>query len=423
MNRREALKKLGLASTGFCFAPFINACKKIEPKTILLVSGWQEVNIGDIAHTPGLINVLKTFLPEVEIILWEKSPAQEVEEMLHKYYPDMQILKGNINENAEVDNPLIYQAFDKSDLMIHGSGPYVVGQPHIESWLKYTEGKPFGIFGTTIENMNDKLKELLLNASFIYTRETASLTVLQEHGLSGEHISFAPDATFYLNLRDDEKAENFLSSVGLVKNGYICAVPRSRRTPYYKIRNRHKWSEKRIQEIEDHNARFQEKDFAKLREVLIWWVRETGYKVLLCPEMTYQVDLMNAIRDPLPDDVKEKVLKRGYWLPDEAASVYARSCAVVSFDCHSPIIAAVNNTPFFYLRQPEDTIKGQMYYDLNFPDWVFEIEETTGEQIRDRLKYVWSNYVKSKKRITKEMERIDNIYKKSCEEIDLLLKK
>ncbi|MCK7536070.1 MAG: hypothetical protein MZV63_36335 [Marinilabiliales bacterium] len=48
---------------------------------------------------------------------------------------------------------------------------------------------------------------------------------------------------------------------------------------------------------------------------------------------------------PLPDDVRASVKKRGYWFPDEAASVYAEAYAVPSFECHTPIIAAVNNTP------------------------------------------------------------------------------
>ena len=38
--------------------------KKSDPKTILVVSGWQDVNIGDIAHTPGLLHILETYLPD-----------------------------------------------------------------------------------------------------------------------------------------------------------------------------------------------------------------------------------------------------------------------------------------------------------------------------------------------------------------------
>ncbi len=47
-KRREFLKQTGLFASGLYLAPFItNATKKSNP-TILLVSGWQDVNIGDI---------------------------------------------------------------------------------------------------------------------------------------------------------------------------------------------------------------------------------------------------------------------------------------------------------------------------------------------------------------------------------------
>jgi hypothetical protein len=149
-----------------------------------------------------------------------------------------------------------------------------------------------------------------------------------------------------------------------------------------------------------------------MREGMIAWVRETKGKVLVCPEMTYQVEIMDELLiDPLPDDVKPNVIKRGYWLPDEAASVYAKAHSVLSFECHSPIIAAANGVPFFYLRQPEDTIKGQMYYDLNFEDWVFEIEETEGIEIANRLRETWKNYSQAEKKLAKSMKLVDKIYK------------
>jgi hypothetical protein len=44
-------------------------------------------------------------------------------------------------------------------------------------------------------------------------------------------------------------------------------------------------------------------------------------RVLVCPEMTYQIDIMDELLiNPLPDDIKSFVTKRGYCLPDEAAS-------------------------------------------------------------------------------------------------------
>ena len=152
------------------------------------------------------------------------------------------------------------------------------------------------------------------------------------------------------------------------------------------------------------------------------WIRETKNKVLVCPEMTYQVSIMDELLiNSLPKDVKSYVVKRGYWLPDEAASVYTKALTVLSFECHSPIIAAANGTPFFYLRQPEDTIKGQMYYDLGFSDWVFEIEQTEGRQITNRLRDVWQNYSQAKNKLALVMKHIDNIYDKRTESIKKLV--
>jgi polysaccharide pyruvyl transferase WcaK-like protein len=84
--------------------------------------------------------------------------------------------------------------------------------------------------------------------------------------------------------------------------------------------------------------------------------------------------------DPLPADVKSRVVWRDtYWLPDEAASIYARAQAVISMECHSPLIALRNGTPAFYLRQPTDTCKGQMYRDFGAGEWMFEIDESDGK--------------------------------------------
>jgi hypothetical protein len=138
--------------------------------------------------------------------------------------------------------------------------------------------------------------------------------------------------------------------------------------------------------------------------------------------MTYQVDIMDElILDPLPDDVKPSVVKRGYWMPDEAASVYSRAFALLSFECHSPIIALANGTPAFYLRQPQDTIKGQMYYDLGFEDWVFEIGETSGSDIVAGLMTVFKDPGSAKQKINKAFHRIHTIYAEGCANISNLI--
>lgn len=385
-NRRDWLRMMALLQGSLFLSGGLTAgTKRNSSPIILVVSGWQDVNIGDIAHTPGLLHVLETFIPEAKIILWKRSSAnEEVARMLHQNFPKVSVIYGDAELDKMVSSPEILDAFKQADVMVHGSGPSIVGINHLEAWQKQT-GKPFGIFGTTIQTIDERLKALFLKASFIFTRETASINALQKAGITGRHIMMAPDATFYLTIRDDKRADVFLKENNLETEKYICVIPRLRITPYYKFR-KVDWSDERIRQVEETNEKNKEPDHSKLREAMIVWVRKTGNKVLVCPEMTYQVDIMDELLiNPLPEDVKPFVIKHSYWMPDEAASIYARAFAVLSFECHSPIIALANGVPAFYLRQPEDTIKGQMYYDLGATDWVFEIEQTTGKQITNRL--------------------------------------
>ncbi len=417
MNRRNFIREASRYSAGSLLMPMIlQAAAKSNP-TLLVVSGWQDVNIGDIAHTPGLLSILETWMPRAKIILWKRSEGEEVKKLLQQNFPRVQIIYGSVDQDRNVSNPDVMKAFKKADFMIHGSGPSVVGQTNLEAWAKYSD-KPFGIFGTTIQNIGPELKALLQKAVFIYTRETASIGVLKEAGITGDHISFAPDATFFLKMHDEQKALQFLSEQGLEEKKFICAIPRLRYTPYHKIRATTDWTAERIQMVESVNAETKEKDHAKLREAMITWVRETGNKVLVCPEMTYQVDIMDELLiDPLPADVKPFVVKRGYWMPDEAASIYLRAHTVLSCECHSPIMSIANGVPAFYLRQPTDTIKGQMYYDLDLSDWTFEIDETEGKQIADTLMKVHKDYEAATQKVKQVNERIHDIYARAVKAI------
>jgi polysaccharide pyruvyl transferase WcaK-like protein len=416
MKRRELIRNIILTTPALAFAGIMSCGINAKVKKILIVSGWQDINIGDIAHTPGLLNILQTFLPDAKLILWKKSSGTEVEEWLGKSFPSVTIIHGNVDSEYNVNSPEVTTAFREADIVIHGSGPSVVGSANLEAWVKAT-GKPFGIFGTTIQTIDDRLKNLLLKASFIYTRETASLEVLAKNGIEAPVRNFAPDATFFMHLRDDEKAGKFLLEKGLEHRKYICVIPRLRKTPYYLIRPEN-YTEEQVREIDALNNSKKEEDHSKLREAIVSWVRTTGNKVLVCPEMTYQVDIMDELLiDPLPNDVKQNVVKRGYWFPDEAASVYSHAFAVLSFECHSPIISLVNGTPAFYLRQPEDTIKGQMYYDLDLSDWVFEIEQVKGGDIVMGLERLLSDHNSALERVKELREKIESIYRSATENI------
>ena len=424
VTRRNWLKQVGLWTGASVVAPSALAALRHQNKTILLHSSWQTVNIGDIAHTSGLIKILNDYVPDAKVILWPKRKLDlGVAKLLQNSFPKLTIVDGEIDKQGKPVGSKLKEAFAQANFMLHGSGPNVVGQAGLLSWQQHT-GKPYGIYGVTIQYMNDDLKDLLNKAAFVYTRETQSLENLAQADIQSE-TGFVPDATFALHLLDEQKARKFMQQHELQARRFVCVIPRLRKTPYYKLRpNNAGWSNEKIAEVDALNEQHKEKDHAKAREAMITYVRETGNKVVVCPEMTYQLDIMDELLiNPLPADVKKNVVKRDtYWLPDEASAVYRQALAVVSFECHSPIMAFTHGTPAFYLRQPEDTIKGQMWYDIGVENWVFEIEEIQGSAISEQLMKVHQNFEAAQAYRQQAMDFVQQRHRKTMDIAEHLLK-
>ncbi len=371
LSRRTFLAASAALAAG-CAAPLG------EPRRarILLRSSWQTVNIGDIAHTPGMLRLIEEELPNAEVTLWPNPLSSEVDAMLRRRFPKLRIARTPGEQK---------QAISDCDFCLHGSGPGLIGQDALKAWRE--TGKPYGVAGITINDreLRPPARELLAGARFVFCRDTQSLEALRAAGLGAPLQEFGPDATFVLDLRDDRRAETFLREHGLESGGFACFVPRLRWTPYWK--EGREMPPEQVRERDAENARHVEADHAKMRKAIVAWVGETGRKALLCPEMTYEVELLRPLLyDPLPDDVKSKVVvKPSYWLTDEAASTYRHAAAIVSLEMHSPIMAIAGGRPAIHLRQPTDTRKGQMWRDVGLADWLFEIDATTGEQIAERL--------------------------------------
>ena len=369
-SRRAFLGATAALAAG-CAAPAPTAPR---PR-ILLRSSWQTVNIGDIAHTPGMLRLLEERFPQAELTLWPNRLSDEVELLLRRRFPGLRLVR-SAKEQRE--------AIAGCDFFLHGSGPGLVGAAEAKRWQ--VTGKPYGFGGVTLSDaeLRDH-RGLLAGARFVFCRDTLSLDALRAAMVPGPLQEFGPDATFALDLRDDARAAAFLGEQALEPGRFACFVPRLRWTPYWK--EGRTMAPELVQAREAENERHREADHAKLRAAIVAWVTGTGGQALLCPEMTYQVGLLRPLLfDPLPADVKARVIVRpGYWLPDEAASTYRQAAAVVSLEMHSPIIAIANGRPAIHLRQPTDTRKGQMWRDVGLSDWIFEIDESSGEDIAARL--------------------------------------
>jgi polysaccharide pyruvyl transferase WcaK-like protein len=438
-SRRTFIRSSLSVVTAGRMVPLLSAAPADRPPRILLRGSWQSVNIGDIGHTPGALRLIERHFPEAEITLWPGTLGHGSREFLLKAFPRLRIAAGSVQDGRPT-TPELTSAWAENDFMLHGSGSGFGARAHLAAWHRAT-GKPYGVFGVSTDpisgfggdrdpeggtlasirsrieklpatHLDDETRWIIDRASFMFTRETLSRDYLKAQGVKTPILEFGPDAQFGMHLRDDARGDAYRKAKDLEERKFICVIPRLRYTPYYRVNNTKRVASDDVKDA--INDRTTEGDHAKLRDMIVAYVRNTGNKVMACAEMTYQVQMAkDVLVDPLPADVKKNVVWRDtYWLPDEAASIYSKAQAVVSVECHSPIISLTNGTPAFYVRQPTDTCKGQMYRDIGVNEWFFEVDETSGDQLWSRLKAIHSDPSAAQARVKSAMALVEQRQKR-----------
>jgi len=333
------------------------------------------VNIGDIAHTPGVLAILEKHFPEAEVRLWPSSVDNGVEEILRTRFPKLVILK-----DAEAKKA----AFAECDFMLHGSGPSLVGEKEVAKWAKET-GKPYGVFGITLpttgsastkptpDGVISQTIQLLSGAKFVFFRDSVSLELAKKKGCTSPVMEFGPDGAFATDLRDDAKADAFLKAHGLEEGKFLCCIPRLRYTPYWTIPRK-----KAVPDETKHarNEAMKEHDCKPLRDAITAVVKNTDLKILLCPEDETQMAVnKEMIFDKLPADIRARcVWRENYWLTGEAVSTYRKSAGLFGHEMHSPIMCIGNGIPAIVCRWAEQTSKGIMWRDIGLGDWLFDMD-------------------------------------------------
>lgn len=364
MHRRRFLKT-SLSAALLAGTPAFAANPRRKPR-VLLRNGWQSINIGDIAHYIGMMELFRKYSIDAEVRLWTSNMENGAAELFRKYFPDVPFF----SRGAAVE-----AAFEECDFMLHGSGSGFVAQGDVKKWVDAT-GKPFGVIGISLPGANDATFALLQKADFVYFRDGMAAAAAAEKGIQGPVRGWGPDTAFgVVKTRDDAAALAFMKEHNLEEGKFLCCIPRYRWTPHWLVKKGREFDAKkdaRNQEMKDH-------DHAPYREAIIQVTRQTEMKVLItCEDMT-QIPLgKEMLYDPLPDDVKKKVVWRDrYWLTDEAVSTYVRSAGLFGNEMHSPIMCIANGIPATVGRWDEQTKKGFMWKDIGLEDWLFTMDDET----------------------------------------------
>ncbi len=407
---------------------------------ILLREALQFENIGDSGRVPGTLRLLFEHLPDAEVTLWPWHLHERERLLLTRTFPKLRIAEGEMDEKGHASTPELAQAWKTSNIFICPAKSAAT----YRAWA--ATGKPYGLFGSAFDPISDRRtrpegdtldllrtaitalpagsfdgkfgsRPIYEKAAFIFCRDTLSLGYLKAQQLQTAVLEFGPEGAFAIDVRDEKRAQSWLKRIGAEDGKFICVIPRLRYTPYYRVNDLPR--EEQDYALDAINAQHASRDHAPLRDLITLWVRQTGLKVILCPEMNYQMQVAKEhLLDPLPDDVKANVIWRDtFWFADEACSVYARAAAIVSAECHSPILALASGTPAFYVRNPVDTVKGQMFSDIGLGDWVFESGLTSGEELWKTLRPLHEDRAAAKTRVQAAMTKVTALQRRMTQAI------
>ena len=335
---------------------------------VLLCSGWQNLNIGDVAHTPAALALLEKYLPAAQVTLWPFKPlAAQSRALMLARFPSLDIVEG------EADDAALQSAMERADFFLHSSGPAMLGWERAEAFRART-GRGFGVYGVTYGLYGIPEKATLSGARFVYFRDSVSLARAQSEGVRAPIVEWAPDVAFATDLSAEARAEAFTRAHDLETGQFLCCISRLRNTPFWEMSDH-----QTPFDAEKHarNQSMKAHDNAPLIEAIVAVTRQTELKVLLCPEDQSQIEVTRQnVWEPLPADVKKRTVWRDhFWLPDEALSVYRRSAGVFGHEMHSPIMAVGSGVPALVGRWAEQSTKGLMWRDIGLGDWLFDLDD------------------------------------------------
>lgn len=405
ISRRSFLRNSGLA-LGAATLPA--AAQTATPqKTVLLQCAWAVKNIGDIGHTPGTLRFLEQYLPEAKVILWAANTNEEVDAMLMKRFPKLEIVKGALSKEGGA----VQEAISRSDFFLRGPG---MGQSTDFMIHCNKIGKPWGLQGQSyFPDMvtgpgGDERIALLNGAAFIYCRDSKTLKLLQDVGVKTPVLEFGPDGCFGIDVRNEEKALARMKKHGLEEKKFITLQLRTHSPTSPGV------DDKRPQKLNPlhptpENIADDTRRAKVYQDLIAMWVKETGYKVVIAPEVNKEMEYNKKfIYDTLPDDLKKHVVNFDeFWNVDEACSFYARAHTVICHEPHTPIMALAMGTPMMHTFSEFHSPKCWMFKDIGLEEWAPEFDSTPAGKMFEILMSIHKDYPAAEAKVKKAMAYVE----------------
>ena len=397
MTRRTYLSTLA--------APLLAGAQTARRPSILLISGWNLHNIGDVAITPGFLRLVQKHFPEAKVTVLLQTFPEELGKYHRDRFPDVHIIPNEFKAGEKL-SPAMEEAFAGADLLVLNSGMTLSYGYYGLEWERYIPrllaflkanalGVPFGIYGHSFDMIKPPAeilyRDVLNRAAFVYTRDSESLKVLQRTGVACKEMTFGPDSTFAFDLRDDAGMRAFMQAHRVEPGKFTAFVPR---LDVNRFRNDGREKEHATQTV----------------AMIERYVEQAQEPVVLVHEVTRMLEpVKTMVFEKLSESARRFVrYEPNFWMPDAAYTTYAAARMVVSMEMHSVILGLAAGTPSIHPYFKEAGLKQWMLRDLEIPEWLVDQDENSPALIADRMLAVRKDWDAARAKVSRTMQLVRN---------------
>lgn len=442
-------------------------------KHVLVAYSWSMGNIGDIGITPGLLNLMQRHIPELPVtVMTSQEVGSKDHAYLTDYFPRyspgckvvgnpfrsvinngegrseawdalvqrwgpvklkafedgvltvddaealvydlMNVFPHELIKEFQTTRPDVSDAFGNAGFALFTSGTTLnFGRMGKRSFWRFSLlyalpmiiaralGIPYGISSQSFDALewpSDILfRQLFADAEFVFCRDTDSLAYLKQRNLISKRMGYRPDTTFFFGGADEAWADEYMARHGLEEGRFITLTIRSSTQPGPLMGVMSK------ERSEAH--------MVKLRAFIEALTAQTDLKVLICPEVKYEIQpARELLYDQVSKEAQEKcVWMDSFWNTEQAYSIYRRARMVVSMEMHSIIMSVGIGTPLLHPQFAESGRKARMVRDIGLGDWLFDIDAMESSELLEAALRIHQDHDHAKARVSDALHRLDQL--------------
>ncbi len=430
-------------------------------------------NIGDIGITPGLLNLMQRHIPELPVTVMTSQEATSKDHAyLKEYFPRyapgckvvgnpfrsiisssegksqawdalvrrwgsvklkafedgvltveesealvydlMNVFPHELMEEFKQTRPDVAEALGDAGFVLFTSGTTLnFGRMGKRSFWRFSLtyalpmviaralGIPYGISSQSFDALEWPsdifFRQLFADAEFVFCRDTDSLAYLKQRNLISKRMGYRPDTTFFFGGADEAWADEYMARHGLEDGRFITLTIRTSEQPGPLLGVMSK-------ERSDIHM-------AKLRTFIEELTSQTDLKVLICPEVKYEIQFArDLLYDQVSKEAREKcVWMDSFWNTEQAYSIYRRASMVVSMEMHSIIMAVGIGTPLLHPQFAESGRKARMVRDIGLGDWLFDIDAMETSELLQAALRIYRDHDHAKARVQDALHRLNQL--------------